>query len=247
MKASIYQKDLQIDLTTAAESWRQNTTVGGTITLTNLAANKLSSFPQVQVVIVNQKQVKSGIAAAISTVVAQFKGETQELAAAQKASWNFNLKLNDQITDKYFAPYLIFGAGDDLAGRLALKVQVAEVWEAYLKAWQDRLRFQAKEVRLKDKALEIKLLPPKSRDYAHLKKLTALWEKDEQNTLHATYKVVMQELGMHDGTADLSEVKKNITQDLTPRQYEFSPGMINTEAFVQAAEEISDQLKMKKF
>ena len=180
-------------------------------------------------------------------MIADFTGESKSLASNATATWKFALKLNDQITDKYFAPYLIFGTPGQLTGVLALTVTLADTWANYLKVWQDRLRFKAKEVRSKGSQIEIKLVPPTSRDYAHLKKISAIWTQDEQKNLHATYKIVMQELGVHDGTASLAEVKKELTQTLTPRQYEFSPGMINTEAFAAAAEEIAQQMKMRKF
>jgi hypothetical protein len=243
MKASIHLSSWQIGLQTDGEQWPQNGLVRGTLTALNQGPTA-ALIPQVQIVLKNQKKLADKNSA---TVVADFTGESKSIAANATATWKFALKLNDQITDKYFAPYLIFGMPQQLTGSLALTVTLADTWANYLKVWQDRLRFKAKEVRSKGAQVEIKLVPPSSRDYAHLKKISAIWSQDEQKNLHATYKIVMQELGVHDGTAALAEVKKEITQTLTPRQYEFSPGMINTEAFATAAEEMAQQMKMRKF
>ena len=243
MKASIHLSAWQIDLQTDGEQWPQNGLVRGTITVLH-QATAAAFVPQVQIVIKNQKKLTDKNH---DQVIADFTGESKTLAANAPATWKFALKLSEQISDKYFAPYLIFGTPGQLTGSLALPVTLADTWANYLKVWQDRLRFKAKEVRSKGSYVEIKLVPPSSRDYAHLKKISAVWTQDEQKNLHATYKIVMQELGVHDGTAALAEVKKELTQTLTPRQYEFSPGMINTEAFARAAEEMAQQMKMRKF
>jgi len=245
MKGTIHLDSWQIILQTSAEQWPQEGIVQGTITVLNQGPAAASFTPAVQVVVQNQKKGKDGEKA--GEVIARFLGDAKTMAPHAQEAWPFSLKLNGQITDKYFAPYLIFGSAENMPGSLALTVTLAAPWASYLKAWQDRLRFKAKEVRSKDQHLEIKLTPPASRDYAHLKKITAIWQQDAQKNLQATYKIVLQELGVHDGTAALAEVKKELTQTLTPKQYEFSPGMLNTEAFATAAEEIAQQMKMRKF
>ena len=208
MKGTTFAKPLEYTFITQGEEWKQGEIIKGVLHIRN--------HGQAPVTI---EKIRTMLAhASFRKVHAQdprawTKVEELVLASqlqippgqSQEFSWQFQLSNDCPITDKNASLYLLYGSSNDAwpAGSLQLTVDLRPMLFEFVKIFQDFYRFQIKEKKYRMGMVEIKLLPPKSRECANIEVAHCLLRLME-DTLEVNYIFSVQELEISGGGQALS-------------------------------------------
>lgn len=194
MKGTLFQKPFEFILTTTKENWRQQESVEGTFTI-KCHSKESSSINDAKVHLalgqfkkVREKDVDAfhiistaNITSSLTSTPCRSTNDSVEF------NWKFDLTEDAPITDKNSSLFLLYGIGDDLTtfGQLQLIISMKKDLEFLLEVFEKFHRFKVHQLKYKEKekSIEVKFTPPKSREMATINGLTCLIKQVEKDII----------------------------------------------------------------
>jgi hypothetical protein len=248
MKGIIFLKPLEYNVEAIGERWRQGDKIKGTLTLKNHSADKIElSFLKIKLAEGNYKKIKAKDAKAWSTLNESLLCDAVTVgpSADQNYSFEFVIPETSPITDKNGSLYLAFYDKDDTqpAGHIELVIEPKQTIQYVLQVFENFARFKVKEIKNGKKSVEVKLMPPASRETSNIDSLIlSLAESDK--TLSLNYQFNLRGIDLSSGTMQTQKITKEIEQKFTSKQYMMydSP---NQDFILSSIQTVLDEVKLK--
>jgi len=249
MKGSLFQKPLELSLDITGESWAQGDLIQGELSIKNHGKETVSlkdygvflAWGETKKVRAKQdKAFKLKQVRPFENSVEIQSGETKNL------KWALQLEKNCPITHKSGSLYLLFGKQVDLfeCGLLQIDVGPQEIINQFLEIIEQFIRFKVKDKKTKGEFIEVKLVPPKSREFAGVDTLY-LSVKIHDQQLILNYLFNVKKLAATVAVMTLQKSKLEFTQTLDKKQYLQFGDAPNQEGIIQAVSSIINQAKSK--
>lgn len=223
MKGTIFLKPLEYNVEAMGERWKQGDKIKGTLTLKNHSADKIDlPFLKIKLAEGNYKKIKAKDAKAWSTLTETTLSEAVTVgpSAEQNYTFEFTLPETSPVTDKNGSLYLAFFDKEDSqpAGHIELVIEPKQTILYVLEVFENFARFKVKEIKNGKKSVEVKLMPPASREASNIDSLIlSLAESDK--TLSMNYLFNLRGIDMSSGTMQTQKKTKEIEQKFTSKQY----------------------------
>lgn len=244
MKATTFNKPLEWNIETTAESWQQGSEIAGKISVKNHGTDP-----------VDLTGAGAGLAfAEVKKVHARAEGclkkeseallEAKLLAPGESTEMAFSLVLpeNCPISDKKSSYFLIYGR--NLAeNHLQLKVDPRGLFTKIVGLLDTFERFKVKEVKGHKTGVEYKLLPPSSREMANLDALNLALSMDGE-TLKLVFDFSVKKLETSGVTNKINKASVKVKRDLSPRQYSFGGDLINQDELLKTFKDVLGEVKL---
>ena len=244
MKATIIQKPLEYTLEAIGEKWHQGDMLHGSLKVKNNSAEKIE-VPLLKVTLFEgqYKKVKAKDKKGWKSIAENTFVEKLLLNPAEEKEYPIAFKLaeNCSITDKTGSLYLGFSDHHEIipTGNVELNVEPKIVLQQILTIIENFLRFKVKEIKSGKGVLEVKLVPPGSRELSNLDGLLlSMTEIDKNLTLK--YFFNLRVLNITGATMQSEKATKEIDQIFTSKQY-----MINQDFIIQSFQTVLDGVKSK--
>lgn len=246
MKGAFFQKPLEWQIDVLGEAWSQGDAIKGELRVKNLGDSSLSldgagvrlSYADIKKVHARDekafKQEAEVLFPAGSTIAAQ---ESKTLAV------QFTLPTNCPVTDTKASYYVTYGL-TALESNLQVHVGPRKLFTEILKLMETFQRFKPKSIKASKGAVEFKLVPPTSREYAHVEALH-LEQSLEGDQLKLDFTFKVKTLDTNSVTTKVAKDERHVSKVLTPREYSLGRDMINQDGILKALEEVLGQVKMK--
>lgn len=247
MRGTFFQKPLEIVLELKGESWFQGDVIQGTVSL-KTSSEKSYELDGLGLYLIFGEPKKMLKKSPKAYEVLEQIDLDKHCVSDEMSVTEFSLKLPDccPISEKSKGIFLVFGAKDDLfsAPRLELPIQPKKTILQFLEVFETFERFKSKGVKNKKGALEFKMLPPDSKDYAAVDSLLLLIkEEDQKLILDYLFKVKKLEYG-EIGVESVAS-KLAFHDELSKSQYHSFGDSVNQEGIQAALKQILDQVKSK--
>ena len=244
MKGAFFQKPFEWQIDVFGESWLQGQPVKGELKVKNTGSESAPLTGGVILSVADIKKVHSRDEKAFKPESqAEFKSVT--LAPGESASlpFEFTLPVNCAVTDKKASYYVAYGQ-QMKESNLQLNVQPRKLFNEIIKIFETFQRFKLKEVKAAKGSVEFKLIPPTSRDFAHVEALHLMQSLEgEQLKLHFLFKV--KTLDTASVTTKVAKDEKSMQKLLNPREYTMGRDMLNQDGVLKAINEVLDGVKMR--
>lgn len=246
MKGAFFQKPLEWQIDVVGESWAQGDLLKGELRVRNLGdapVDLASAGVRLSYADIKKVHARDDLA---------FKQEAQTLFAAgttlapqesRELPFQFVLPTNCPVTDKKASYYITYGL-TALDSNLQVHVGPRKLFTEITKLLETFQRFKPKDIKASKGAVEFKLVPPTSREYAHVEALHLEQSLEgDQLKLEFTFKVKI--LDPNSVTTKVAKDERHLTRVLTPREYSLGRDMINQDGILRALEDVLGQIKMK--
>jgi hypothetical protein len=225
MKSTIFIKPLEYNLTIDGEKWRQGDKIKGLIKIINHSNDKIVlPVLKLNLAVGNFKKVKTKDKKAWDEISNLILGNNINLEANAELEfeWNFELPEDCQITDKNGSIYLTITIPDENnlwpIGLLELNIIPKIIIEQFLEIITNFLRFKVNQIKYSKQMVEIKLLPPSSREFGHIESLV-IRMKEVKNILNLEYNFSIQAFETISGNVIIQKKTKEFSQEFTSKQY----------------------------
>lgn len=248
MKATVILKPLEYTLEAIGEKWQQGAIVKGHLKIKNHSGDKVE-IPVLKVVLCKgvYKKVKAKDEKALvaeSTIVLD---EKISVGASEEKTYNFEFKLPEDctITDKTGSLYLAFFDKEEItpAANIELTIEPKIIIRQILEIFENFLRFKTKEIKTGKNCVEVKLIPPASREMANVDGLV-LSISEVDKTLTMNYVFNLRSLDLTGATTQVEKKVKEIEQKFTSKQYMMFDS-INQDFVLQSLQSVVDGIKTK--
>ncbi len=244
MKGAAFLKPIEWQIDVIGESWQQGAQVKGVIRAKNAGSSSETLSGGLQLAYADMKKVHSRDEKAFKKE-SEIKWVDVVLApgATHEQTFEFTLPVNCGVTDKKSSYYLAYGPTLKEAN-LQLNITPRQLFLEITKLFETFQRFKPKEIKTAKDAVEFKMIPPTSRDFAHVETLHLLQSLDgDKLNLDFTFKVKV--LDTKSVTTKVAKDEKHLVKSLTPREYSLGRDMINQDGILKALEEVLSQVRMK--
>ncbi|MBY0517264.1 MAG: hypothetical protein K2P81_10160, partial [Bacteriovoracaceae bacterium] len=106
------------------------------------------------------------------------------------------------------------------------------------------MRFKLKEIKASKGSVEYKLLPPTSREFAHVEGLH-LYQSMNESNLNLEYLFKVKKLDTASVTTKVAKDEKKVMKTLTSKEYLMGRDMINQDGILKSIQSALDEVKMK--
>jgi hypothetical protein len=160
--------------------------------------------------------------------------------------FEFNLSETCAITDKAGSLYLGFFDKDEAfpAGNIELVVAPKIIVKQILEIFENFLRFKVKEIKSGKGMVEVKLVPPTSRELSNVDGLVLSISEIEKN-LTLKYFFNFRILNIAGATMQSEKTTKEIEQTFSSKQYLIYGDSINQDFIIQSVQEVLNGVKTK--
>lgn len=244
MKGAAFLKPLEWQIDIEGESWPQGAPIAGVLRARNTSADVVPLTGGVQLAVAEMKKVHTRDEKAFKPE-AEVAWTQTSLAPGAEAQlpFSFTLPANCPVTDKKASFYAAYGPTFKEAN-LQLTVLPRKIFLEVTRLLETFLRFKPKDVKATKGAVEFKLIPPTSRDFAHVEALhLALSVDGDQLQLDFLFKV--KTLDAQSVTTKVAKDEKLVTKRLTPREYLLGRDMLNQDGVLRALEDVLAGVRMK--
>lgn len=246
MKGAFFQKPLEWQIDVTGESWSQGETIKGELRVKNLGDSPVNldkagvrlSYAEIKKVHARDEKawkLEAEVLFAAGTSLAPQESKTLAI--------QFTLPTNCPVTDKKASYYVTYGLSA-LESNLQVHVGPRKLFTEITKLMETFQRFKPKDIKASKGAVEFKMLPPTSREYAHVEALH-LEQSLEGDQLKLDFTFKVKTLDTNSVTTKVAKDEKHLQRVLTPREYSLGRDMINQDGILKALEEILGQVKMK--
>lgn len=251
MKAILVRHPIHTTLETTKESWKQGDVIEGVLRFKNesneahtLSGELAAIYPS------TIKEVREGSLPTSKTLFSLELPSELSLDAGQELEINYQyvLETDAPITDKTSGLFFYFGNPENKLSSLALNVEPHQRLAELLQNIELFLRFKTKSIKAKKDKIEIKMLPPPSKEYAALEAVTMMVKFKEEN-IHLDYKMKIKKLDYANAATQMTpsmqkgEMKK--ADKLTPSDYLVFGKAFNGEKVAQRVESAFSEAKTK--
>jgi hypothetical protein len=247
MKGTFFAKPLEWNIQVQGESWAQGDTLQGEVTVKNHGTEALDLAGHGVVLALGDiKKVHSRDPKAFKPW-ANANFTTLTVAAGASSTLPFALPLppNCAVTDRRVSPYITYG---NLAqpGHLQLAVGPRKLFTEVTKLLETFLRFKPKDVKAGKAGVEFKLLPPSSREWAHVESLL-LTQTVEGEKLVLDFLFNVKVINTQSVTTALAKEQRQTRRELAPREYLLGKDMPNQDGLLKALQGALDEVKAKGY
>lgn len=249
MKGTIFLKPLEFSIEATGEKWRQGDKLLGSLKIKNHSAEKIE-IPLLKVAVCegHYKKIKAKDAKGWSCKSETILAEKIAINPSEEINYTFEFKLSEtcSITDKNGSLYLAFFDKDEAipAGHIELVVEPKIIVKQILEIFENFLRFKVKETKSGKGAVEIKLVPPTSRELSNVDGLVLSISEVEKN-LTLKYFFNFRILNIAGATMQSEKATKEVEQNFTSKQYLIYGDSINQDFIIQSVQEVLNGVKTK--
>ncbi len=248
MKGTIFLKPLEYVIEAVGEKWHQGDKLKGSLKVRNHSAEKIE-LPILKVVLNegNYKKIKAKDIKGWTKLSEHILEEKITLNPNEEKSHSFEFKLaeNSSVTDKNGSLYLAFFDKEEPApaGHIELVVEPKANIKQILEIFENFMRFKVKEIKSVKGALEVKLVPPSSRELSNLDGLTLSISEVEKN-LSLKYHFSLRAIDLMSPTMQVEKKTKDIEQKFTAREYMMYDS-VNQDFIIKSLQTVIDSVKTK--
>lgn len=175
MKNSLIENDLDLTLDINGESWIQGDTLKGTLLIKNKTTKTIvPKVYEIKLVYADLKKFKN-LSDNSYKEIHTLKLEEKSLRPMEQVliPWQWQLDYNAHVTGKKFSPYLLWGDfSKKVPASLMILVSPNVAIKKIIEIWETFFRFVCKDISSTlDQWLEVKLVPPASREFATLEQI----------------------------------------------------------------------------
>jgi hypothetical protein len=236
MKSSIIESQFDWILNIHGEQWMQGQEIKGELTISNKSHDShLITNPKLIIAYVDIKKFKALEEKSFREIhVIEMPNFAMTAKETKTMNWSYQLEMNSYITDKKNSLYLLWGdLSKKIPASLMLNISPHQNIMKVLEVWEIFFRFTKKEcISLKDNFLEVKLLPPNSKEFATLESLKLKMKRIEKQ-LHIVATAEIKSIKAD--TTGMSVVKSVKNQEVIwdEKKYLLMPGHVNQD-FLQS-------------
>lgn len=248
MKSTVFLKPLEFNLEAMGERWHQGDKIKGTLKVKNHGGDRCE-LPFLKVVLMEglYKKIKARDAKAWVAVQEQILAENLSITQQEEEfAFEFKLAENAQITDKNGSLYLAFFDKDEAhpAGHIELVIEPKPVIKNILQVIENFLRFKVKEIKNTKGKIEVKLIPPASRELSNVDSLIMTFAEVEKR-LQLTYLFHLRSIDA--GALTMTTVKKTkeFEQDFTAKQYLIYGDSLNQDFILESMNAVLTDVRPK--
>lgn len=249
MKVTTIQKPLEYTIEAMGEKWRQGDKLKGTLKIKNHGAEKIV-LPLVKVNLCegHYKKVKARDVKGWISLETQNFPENLVINPSEENTYAFDFKLaeNCSVTDKNGSLYLTFFDKEETwpTGNIELVIEPKVVIKEVLQILENFLRFKVKEIKSGKGVLEVKLVPPSSRELSNLDGLTLSISEVDKN-LSFKYFFNLRSLDLASATMQVEKKTKEVVQTFNSKQYLIYGDSINQDFIIESVKGVLDGVKTK--
>ena len=244
MKGTFFAKPLEWNLNITGDAWQQGQVISGEMTLKNHGTETLSlsnvslSLAQGDIKKVHSRDPKA------FKVIESLPFQIKELAPGATHTQSFQLTLppNCAVTDKKTSFYIAYGKEHE--ANLQLKVEPRKIFIEVTKLMETFQRFKTKDIKAAKAGVEFKLLPPTSREWAHVESLL-LTQSVEGDNLVMDFLFNVKTIDTTSITTALAKETRQSKKILAPKEYSFGKDMINQDGIMKALDSALLEVKSK--
>ncbi len=249
MKATVFLNALEYGLEAKGEKWHQGDKLKGSLKIKNNGSDKIElSVVKVALCQGHYKKIKAKDPKALTVVSESILSETTVINSMEERLYSFEFQLSEScnITDKSGSLYLAFYCGDELspAANIELLIEPKVVIQQILKILENFLRFKVKEIKYNKDLVEVKLVPPASRELSNLDGLILSLSEIEKN-LTLKYFFNLRVLNISGVTMQSEKTTKEMEQKFNSKQYMIYGDSINQDFIVTSVQEVLNLVKTK--
>lgn len=248
MKGTIFLKPLEFVIEATGEKWHQGDKLKGSLTIKNHSAEKIE-LPILKVALAegNYKKIKARDLKGWTKLAEHILEEKISLGPNEEKGHSFDFKLPEtsSITDKNGSLYLAFFDKEDPnpAGHIELVVEPKIVIQQILSIFENFMRFKVKEIKSGKRSLEVKLIPPTSRELSNLDGLV-LNILEAEKTLTLNYNFSLRAIDLMSPTMQVEKKTKEIEQKFTAKEYMMYDS-VNQDFIIKSLQTVIDSVKTK--
>lgn len=250
MKGLVFLKPLEYSIEATGEKWHQGDKLKASLKIKNHSAEKIE-LPVLKVAVCegNYKKIKNKDVKAWSILEENILAEKLIMNPSEEKDYSFEFKLSENctITDKNGSLYLAFFDKDEKnpAGHIELVVEPKLIIQQILQIFENFLRFKVKEAKSGKGVIEVKLIPPASRDMTTVEGLVLNISEIEKN-LTLEYLFNLRVLNLSGPTMQAEKTTKDFVQKFNSKQYLMYGDSINQEFIIESLQEIMNTVKTKR-
>lgn len=249
MKATIILKPLEYSIEAIGEKWHQGDKLKGTLKIKNHSAEKIElSVLKVALCEGHYKKIKAKDAKGWNAISENVLAEKITINPSEEKDYSVEFILSETcaITDKNGSLYLAFFDKDEAipAGHIELVVDPKLIVKQILEIFENFLRFKVKETKSGKNGVEIKLIPPTSRELSNVDGLL-LSISEVEKSLTLKYFFNFRVLNIAGATMQSEKTTKEMEQKFTSKQYLMYGDSINQDFIIQSVQEVLNGVKTK--
>lgn len=249
MKGTTFLKPLEFTLEAIGEKWNQGDIIKGSLKIRNHSADNITlSLVKIMLAEGNYKKIKTKDAKAFSKLAENNLGSNIALNANEEKEFSFEFTISEtsSVTDKNGSLYLTFFDKDDVqpAGHIELVIEPRPVIKQTLEIIENFIRFKVKEMKSVKGMVEVKLMPPTSREMSNIDSLI-LCLSEKEKTLTLKYSFNLRGIDMSSGTMQTQKKTKDFEQVFTSKQYMIYGDSINQDFIIASLQTILAEVKPK--
>jgi len=244
LKSTAFSKNIEYQLEINGESWQQGDIITGNLIAINhnIDSIRLDSSG-VFLCYGKQKDIKANKKNAFEIFqhVLFPKETTLPKNSKDKINWEFKFDPNCPISDKQGSYYLCFG--EENTANIKLDILLNEVFSNFITTFEHMHRFKTKEKKAKKNSVDIKLIPPNSREFVSLENVICNLSLDKDDILNITYKFKVKKINFQ--SIDLKAKSSTVQTKfhLEPKDYLIYKTSFNQEKVSQHISEALSEVK----
>lgn len=251
MKATVIFKPLEYSIEAVGEKWHQGDLLKGTLKIKNHSLEKIE-LPLLRVALCegHYKKIKAKDAKGWNCISENILAEKMAINPSEEKDYSFEFKLTETcaITDKNGSLYLAFFDKEEEipAGNIELVIGPKLIVKQILEVFENFLRFKVKETKSGKGVVEIKLVPPASRELSNIDGLLLSISEIEKN-LTLKYFFNFRILNIAGATVQSEKTTKEVEQNFTSKQYLIYGDSLNQDFIIKSIQEVLEIVKTKQF
>ncbi len=256
MKGTLFDNDRELILNIKGDQWHQGEKIAGTFALKHLSEkndDKKKNFEEkitLKIALGEFKKVQNKDENAFQ-VLAEETLLLDEKNAQQPFS--FQLSLNAPITDKKISPYILFGPLQNLTFSHLQLIVLPHPWLTQIKGYFETFfRFKTKELKTSkiDKkwgGLNLKFIPPQSRDLANMTSLELdfYFPKESTQEIILKYSIDLKKIDGQSAVQKLTSTTQELDFHFQSKDFLLAPNLLNQDFFINHIKSILDPIKLK--
>lgn len=249
MKGTVFLKPLEYSIEAKGEKWHQGDKLIGTLKIKNHSVSVVE-LPSVKVALCegHYKKIKAKDAKGWKSITEIILAEKFTINPSEEKDYSFEFKLDENctITDKNGSLYLAFFDKDEAipTGHIELVIEPKIIVKQILEIYENFLRFKVKEIKSGKGVIEVKLVPPTSRELSNVDGLLLSISEVEKN-LALKYFFNFRILNIAGATMQSEKATKEVEQNFTSKQYLIYGDSVNQDFIIQSVQEVLNGVKTK--
>ncbi len=223
MRSIFFEKGIEYQLEINGENWNQGGYITGTLTTKNVNETDIT-LNSINIVLAHglKKPIKEKKKITWEVIEKIILCENLSIQSKnfESFNWNINLGTDCPITDNKGGLYLLFGGEDVFSrgGMLDLKIKIHPILQNFLQTFTTQFRFLEKHQKRKHDFVEVKLLPPESREFPNLESVTCLLKIKNENFV-INYSFKMKTLGRSGQQMKINKKNREFFQTISKDNY----------------------------